>query len=591
MKGVTKGRQLGSPEKIREKLEVKTAILVSSELADERESVRKAESKIAELEEKVESAEKRARAAAARAVRAEIRCDRIPHLEQQLLTTQQVLRTKEEELKALTTQYRATHDTLLHTQEQFSTQQQAHSHLQYTAQQTQERLQAQAQSTQQLLHTKQEELKTLTTQYRATHDTLLHTQEQFSAQLQVLSHKEEQLQARASDNTALHTHSQALANQVVTLQSQIAQLQQAMQAPQARAHYQAELPVQHTELQKKVTGDTELLLPAAEDTHAQLKTLQADKLELEQQLDMKSIENQEQKGLLTALEIEIQKLQEELAKETFLETTLADEVDILREDLMDREEQLYRFRTQQVHLHGRDEVVGDGYMHITSGKIHLSVENYHYKCMYLHFQHAGFLRGAEVVAQRDFVITNKAQSYYWEEYGFRLHVPEGSLEGELSECTVNVRVSLSGHYQLPDDSELVSAVYWVSSPHTFSQPLTVDIEHCSAPSMCSGLSFVRTNCTQKKMPYEFKNIKEGIFSELNSYGSISVRHFSGIAVAKKKPARKTSTHKASVPESKSQNANVMYCAQLYAQKGVKHRHFHFVVTKDLKACLMVRNSN
>ena len=378
VKGVTKGRQLGSPERIREKIEVKTAILVSSELASERENVRKAESKITELEEKVESAEKRARAAAARAVRAEIRCDRIPQLEQQLQSTQQLLRTKEEELKALTTQYRATRDKLLHTQEQFSTQQQAHSHLQYTAQQTQEQLQARVQSTQQLLHTKEEELKALTTQYRATRDTLLHTQEQFTTQQQVHSHKEEQLQARARENTALYKHSQALANQVVTLQSQIAQLEQAMQAPQAGAHYQAELPVQHTDLQKKVTEGTELLPPAAEDTHAQLKTLQADKLELEQQLDMTSIKNQEQKGLLTSLEIEIQKLQEELAKETFLETALADEVDILREDLMDREEELYRFRTQQVHLHGRDEVVDDGYMHTTSGKIHLSVLAYNY---------------------------------------------------------------------------------------------------------------------------------------------------------------------------------------------------------------------
>ena len=195
VKGVTKGRQLGSPERIREKIEVKTAILVSSEVADERENVRKAESKIAELEEKVEVAEKRARAAAARAVSAEMRCDRIPHLEQQLQSTQQLLHTKEEELKALTTQYRATHDTLLHTQEQFSTQQQAHSHLQHTAQQ-----------------------------------------------------KEEQLQASVRENTALHTERQALANQVVTLQSQIAQLEQTMQATQAAL---AQMPYLEQQLQTK----------------------------------------------------------------------------------------------------------------------------------------------------------------------------------------------------------------------------------------------------------------------------------------------------------------------------------------------------
>ena len=109
--------------------------------------------------------------------------------------------------------------------------------------------------------------------------------------------------------------------------------------------------------------------------------------------------------------------------------------------------------------------------------------------------------------------------------------------------------------------------------------------------MCSELSFVRTNCTQKKLPYEFKSHTGGNFSELSSYGSISVRHFSGFAVTRKKPVRKTSTLRGSVNESKSQNENVMYCAQLYAQKRMKHRHFHFVVTKDLTACLTVRDFN
>ena len=372
MKGVFKDRQLGSPERIRKKLEVKIATLVSSQLAGERENVRKAESKITELEEKVESAEKRARAAAARAVRAEIRCDRISDLEQQLQSTQQLLHTREEELKALTTQYKAKCDGLSQAQEQFSTQQQVLSSSQYTAQQKEEQLQ----STQQLLHTREEELKALNTQFRATH---VHTQEQFSTQQQALSHlqyivqqTEEQLQARVRENAAL-------ANEIVTLQMKIVQMEQAMQSPKAGALYQAELPVQHTELQKKVAGDTEVLPPVTEDIQDQLKTLQADKLELEQQMHIKSVENQEQREILTTVENEKRKLQEELAKETFLESALADEVDILREDLMDREEELYRYRTQRSHHHGSDEVTDDNYTHTTSGKIYLNVLSYHYE--------------------------------------------------------------------------------------------------------------------------------------------------------------------------------------------------------------------
>ena len=73
----------------------------------------------------------------------ELRCNRIPDpVEQQLQSTQQLLHTKVEELEALNTQYRVTHDKLLRTQEQFSTQQQALSDLQYTAEQREEQLQA-----------------------------------------------------------------------------------------------------------------------------------------------------------------------------------------------------------------------------------------------------------------------------------------------------------------------------------------------------------------------------------------------------------------------------------------------------------------
>ena len=364
---MAKDRQLGSPERIREKMQVQAA-LVSPELASARENVRKAENKITELEEKVESAETRVRVALARAVRAEIQCDRIPDLEQQLQSTQHLLHAKVEEIKALTTQ-------LSHNREQFSTQQQALSHLQYNAHQ-----------------------------------------------------KEEQLQAKVRENAALQAHNQVLAYQVVALQSTVAQLEQRIQATQAaladtqkqipqleqqlhskeaqiqsltEAHhkpthwqpmiepekasistqtdstsvqptqqtgavglYSAELQVQHAEVQQKVARSTELLLSANREIQGkneQLRSLQADKQDLEYQLEIKSIENQEQKEELRtlkvdkqrigeqikALEIEKRKLQDELTKETFLETSLAYEVDMLREDVMDKEEELSQ-KTEQI---------------------------------------------------------------------------------------------------------------------------------------------------------------------------------------------------------------------------------------------------
>ena len=176
-----------------------------------------------------------------------------------------------------------------------------------------------------------------------------------------------------------------------------------------------------------------------------------------------------------------------------------------------------------------------------------------------------------MVAEADFVITNQARSYCWEEYGFRLHVPEDSLKEGLSETTVNVRVSLSGHFQLPANSELVSAVYWVFSPHMFSQPLTVDVQHCAAPSQSSNLSFIRTKCTQKELPYQFKELQGGVFSH-QSYGSISVNHFSGLAIGR----------------TKSEEVTDDYCAQIYKlREDLYHCRFIFAITRNLEACFSV----
>ena len=309
VEGVAKGKQLGSPERIREKIQAKTAMLVSSELASERENVKKAESKITELEEKVESAETRVRIVLARAVSAEIQCDRMPRLEQKLQSTEELAYTKQEELKAITTQFRATRKRLAHIQEQFSTQQRVLSHLQYTAQQTQEQLQARVQSTQQLLHTREDELKDITTQCRATQGTLLHTQEQ--------------LQARVRENAALYTHNQALENQVGTLQNQRAQLEQTAQATQAALgqipYLEQQLKIKEAQLQS-LTQVTQI---PVQPTTASV---------CEAGLQTGAV------GALHPAELQqrITYLEEKISKEAFLANVRSHEVDALQEDVMER---------------------------------------------------------------------------------------------------------------------------------------------------------------------------------------------------------------------------------------------------------------
>ena len=143
------------------------------------------------------------------------------------------------------------------------------------------------------------------------------------------------------------------------------------------------------------------------------------------------------------------------------------------------------------------------------------------------------IKGTEVIAQQTFTLTQEAVDLEFEGYGFKLHVPEHSLPPEVSETQLNVQISLSGQFQLPTNCELISAVYWVSSPHKFIKPITVEIQHCAALSsgkQCSQLTFVHTKCTQKELPYIFKEKVGGVFSPHSSYGSLSLSHFSGLGI-------------------------------------------------------------
>ena len=131
------------------------------------------------------------------------------------------------------------------------------------------------------------------------------------------------------------------------------------------------------------------------------------------------------------------------------------------------------------------------------------------------------------------MLTQEAVKLNFKGYGFKLYVQKNSLPAEVSETQLSVQVSLSGPFQMPSNCELVSAVYWVSSPHKFRKPVNVEIQHCAALSndkQCSQLTFVHTKCAQKELPYIFKEQEGGVFGSHSSYGSLSLSHFSGIGI-------------------------------------------------------------
>ena len=87
------------------------------------------------------------------------------------------------------------------------------------------------------------------------------------------------------------------------------------------------------------------------------------------------------------------------------------------------------------------------------------------------------------------------------------------------------------------NSHLVSAVFWIrcEDVREFARPITVEIQHCAKSS---ELSFVRAVCSQKQLPYTFKQLLGGTFTSHSSYGVIELNHFSGVGVTQEGSAER-----------------------------------------------------
>ena len=161
------------------------------------------------------------------------------------------------------------------------------------------------------------------------------------------------------------------------------------------------------------------------------------------------------------------------------------------------------------------------------------------------------------------IITNSSQTFLWDGYGFKLHIPQNSLPPGVDQCRLDIKASVAGNYQFPNNLQLVSGVFWVR-PHPsgpFQQLLTVEIQHCAKMTSSTKLSFVRARCSQESLPYTFKQLegRGSSFTEHSSYGSLELNQFSGLAVTGEDVERK-------------------YIASLYYFGSELHsREIHFIV--------------
>ena len=142
-----------------------------------------------------------------------------------------------------------------------------------------------------------------------------------------------------------------------------------------------------------------------------------------------------------------------------------------------------------------------------------------------------------LIAETSILVTNSEQLFSWDEYGLSLHIPENSLPTNLQQCSIHITAAIMhmGGYQLPQDTHLVSAVYWIDCVPKcqFSQPLTLEIQHCAKPENASKLCFIRASSVDHhEEGISFEAIG-GTFSHHSSYGFIKLHKFCRIGIAQK----------------------------------------------------------
>ena len=141
------------------------------------------------------------------------------------------------------------------------------------------------------------------------------------------------------------------------------------------------------------------------------------------------------------------------------------------------------------------------------------------------------LRGLHVGGEKLFLVTGDGpQLLEWEEYGFRIQVPEGATSGP---CDVAVKAIVAGKFHFPMEAELVSAVYAISSSRRLIRPVKVEIQHCVAirnEQQGHFLSFAKAQCNQESLPYVFQILKNGTCGPQFYYGVIDWDEFSLVSV-------------------------------------------------------------
>ena len=127
--------------------------------------------------------------------------------------------------------------------------------------------------------------------------------------------------------------------------------------------------------------------------------------------------------------------------------------------------------------------------------------------------------------------TYTGDAYYFpiRHFGIELYFPPTSHIKRGIDVTLKVRETDNG-FQIPNNLELVSAIYNISTSRSLPVQADLKIQHCVPGHMVTSgrLTFV---CAHNGPPYQFQQIDGGVFSQDSSYGLIKVSEFSDFGIA------------------------------------------------------------
>ena len=135
-------------------------------------------------------------------------------------------------------------------------------------------------------------------------------------------------------------------------------------------------------------------------------------------------------------------------------------------------------------------------------------------------------------------VSSAAHILSWLEYGIMIEIPRDAVTNEGS---ITVQPCLSGPFILPEDHELVSPVFIISTTAKFAKPVSLSLAHhakLSTEDDCEEMIFVfsslRPHLQRDQPMYRFKPVAGGSFRPHSLIGTISLHHFCGGAIARKR---------------------------------------------------------